>query len=104
MRITLQVQAVLAEMMRSPRDQHYGLELVRATEMKSGTLYPILRRLEEAGWIEGSWEEVDPAQVGRPPRRFYRLTGEGVQAARTSLAESARRVGWMTQPQTGEMA
>ena len=94
---------MLAEMLRAPGDEHYGLQLVRATGLKSGTLYPILRRLEEAGWVVGSWEEIHPAKVGRPARRFYQLTGEGARAARLSLVESARRFRRIPQLRTSDL-
>jgi len=104
MRMTLQVQSVLAEMLRAPNGEHYGLELARATGLSSGTLYPILRRLEEAGWISGAWEAIDAAEVGRPPRRFYRLTRVGARGAQASLAESARRLGWIPDTASGDFA
>jgi DNA-binding PadR family transcriptional regulator len=95
MRMTLQVQSVLAEMLRAPRSEHYGLELARATGLKSGTLYPILRRLEEAAWISGAWENIDTTEAARPRRRLYRLTHIGARSAQASLADSARRLGWV---------
>jgi DNA-binding PadR family transcriptional regulator len=51
----------------------------------SGTVYPLLRRLEDKGWLSSRWEDVDPAAAGRPRRRLYRLTGEGEAAARAEL-------------------
>lgn len=59
----------------------YGFELMEATGLPGGTVYPILRRLERRGALEGSWEEAAAARAdGRPPRRYYRLTpvGEGL--------------------------
>jgi DNA-binding PadR family transcriptional regulator len=53
----------------------YGLELAAATGLKSGSLYPILARLDERGLAESRW--LDPEQPGRPPRHAYRLTGAG---------------------------
>ncbi len=61
--------------------EHYGLELAKAAGLKSGTLYPILARLEAAGWIQGSWERIDPRAEGRRRRRYYKLTSSGVFAA-----------------------
>src|SRR5439155_6277065 len=66
---------------------HYGLDLMRGTGLPSGTLYPILHRLQEAGWLASRWEEIDPVEESRPARRYYRLTAEGVAAARQALAE-----------------
>jgi PadR family transcriptional regulator, regulatory protein PadR len=44
-----------------------------------------VRRLR-AGWVDARWEEIDAAAAGRPARRYYRLTRDGVAAARTELA------------------
>jgi len=45
--------------------------------MFSGTLYPILDRLEKAGWLEGYWEEESAPDLGRPRRKLYSLTPSG---------------------------
>ena len=55
----------------------YGYDLCRALDLKAGTVYPILRRLDERGLVETTWEE-DPPQ-GRPPRHLYRLSAGGAQ-------------------------
>ncbi|GAA0266166.1 PadR family transcriptional regulator [Cryptosporangium japonicum] len=87
MRITVPTARVLAALLADPDADHYGLELMQAAGLASGTLYPILRRLTEAGWLTASWEDVDPAEAGRPARRYYRLTAEGATEARRALAE-----------------
>jgi len=69
--------------MQRPRAWHYGYDLSRTTELKSGTLYPILMRLCDRGVLESKWQP--PAQEGRPPRHMYRLTAAGVAFARDSL-------------------
>jgi DNA-binding PadR family transcriptional regulator len=53
----------------------------------SGTIYPILQKLQAAGWVSSSWEEGDPAALGRPVRRYYLLTPDGAEQARQQLAE-----------------
>ncbi len=73
-------------LLEDPPVERYGLELMRATGQPSGTLYPILARLQEAGWVRAGWEDVDPSVEGRPARRYYSLTAEGAAAARTELA------------------
>lgn len=85
-RLTPAVTRVLAAFLTDPAVARYGLDLMRATGCPSGTLYPILTRLEEAGWVESHWENLDPSAVGRPPRRYYRLTPAGTTAARAGLA------------------
>ncbi|MGW4664070.1 PadR family transcriptional regulator [Streptosporangium sandarakinum] len=54
----------------------YGLEVCRMTGLGSGTVYPILTRLERIGWVRAYWQEDDPPARG-PRRRLYELTGEG---------------------------
>lgn len=64
----------------------YGFEIIDVTGLKAGTVYPILRRLEEEGLVRSSWEEASAARAeGRPPRRNYRMTGEGERVAREAL-------------------
>jgi PadR family transcriptional regulator PadR len=93
MRMTMATQRVLHAMLESAPRERYGLELMRATGLKSGTLYPILGRLEENGLAESRWEEVDSSAEGRPRRRLYRLTPNGVASASDTIAETARMLG-----------
>lgn len=58
----------------------YGYELSSLTGIKSGTLYPLLIRLEAQGYLEAEWQQ--PTASGRPPRHAYRLTASGQQLAR----------------------
>ncbi len=70
--------------MDSPRKWHHGYELSKATELMSGTLYPILMRLSERGFLEDKW--LPPEEAGRPPRHAYRLTSKGVAHAKEQFA------------------
>lgn len=66
----------------------HGFDIAAATGLRGGTVYPILRRLERAGLVEGRWE--DPAlgrEEGRPARRYYSLRG----SAAPVLEEAKRR-------------
>src|SRR5579859_43008 len=74
---------VLDALTRRPRDWQYGYELSQSTELKSGTLYPLLMRLSDRGLLESHWQPA--AQPGRPPRHVYRLTAAGASFARESL-------------------
>src|SRR5215470_12500446 len=76
-----QTRQVLDALGGEPEAWRHGYDLLRETGLKSGSLYPILIRLAERGWLEASWEPDAPP--GRPPRHLYRLTGEGVRALRT---------------------
>jgi DNA-binding PadR family transcriptional regulator len=73
-RLTTTTRLVLAAL-RDTDKPVWGFEICRRTGLKSGTIYPILGRLAEHGWVE-SWDETDP-HPGRPPRRFYQLTERG---------------------------
>jgi DNA-binding PadR family transcriptional regulator len=91
-RATAAVAKVLAAFLEDPAVDRYGLDLMRASGHPSGTLYPILTRLQRAGWIEAEWVEVDPAAAGRPARRYYRLTPDGAVAARDEIAALQRQL------------
>lgn len=85
---------VLHALLESAPGDTYGLELIRVTGLKSGTLYPILDRLETSAWVESRWEDVDPSDAGRPRRRLYRLTPNGVIHAREAMKEMAMMFGF----------
>ncbi|TQS44321.1 PadR family transcriptional regulator [Cryptosporangium phraense] len=87
LRVTVAVATVLRVFTDDIAEPRYGYELMGLTSFASGKLYPILARLEAAGWIEGSFEDIDKAAEGRPPRKQYTLTPGGVRAARQALAE-----------------
>ena len=90
--MTTQTQMVLAALLADPAGTHYGLEISRAANLPSGTLYPILARLEQAGWVESEWEQIDPSAAGRRARRYYRLTGVGERVARRELKTTVERL------------
>ncbi|MGF7123795.1 PadR family transcriptional regulator [Rhodococcus sp. AG1013] len=75
--------AVLAEL-SSSAGPIWGLQIVRETGRPAGSVYPILARLEEAGWVESAWE-TDQAHSG-PRRRYYTLTDDGRARATAMLA------------------
>ena len=57
--------------------ESYGFQIMDATGLPSGTVYPALRRLEAAGFIESGWSHRRVEQSGGPPRKHYRLTRQG---------------------------
>lgn len=63
-----------------------GSKIATLSALASGTLYPILIRLEEAGWIKSEWDKQEEGNT-KPRRRLYSLTGFGVQRARKEAAE-----------------
>ena len=90
-RMTLATQLVLGVLLADPSSDHYGLQLSDRAGLPSGTIHPILARLEVLGWLESSWEEIDPRVEGRPARRYYRLSASGAESARSALARVPRR-------------
>jgi PadR family transcriptional regulator, regulatory protein PadR len=82
-------QLVLRTMLADPGWAMYGLELLSATGLRAGTLYPLVARLERAGLLESAWE---PAAEGRPRRRHYRLTRDGAAFAERTAFRPALRL------------
>lgn len=78
-------RTVLAVLLEAGDRWSHGYELVRLADVKSGTLYPLLIRLEAQGYLEAEWQQ--PTEGGRPPRHAYRLTASGVQLARANPPE-----------------
>ncbi len=79
--------AVLCLLAADPAAWRYGYDIARETGLRSGTLYPLLLRLAERGYLDTQWEP-DPPE-GRPRRHLYRLTASG--AARAAELAPARR-------------
>jgi PadR family transcriptional regulator PadR len=89
--MTLQTQLVLRALLEDPSKERYGLALCELVGLPSGTIYPILARLEQLRWVESFWEDADRHVVeGRPRRRYYRLTPDGAEHAGHALASSYR--------------
>ena len=64
----------------------YGFDIMDTTGLASGTVYPVLSRLQRDGLVESSWEDEAPAtDEGRPARRYYELTLEGSRALTEAL-------------------
>ena len=87
-RITKQLLKVLEALLVDPRREWYGLELMDATKLSSGTLYPILHRLVQDGWL--ARQGGQRSDRGGPGRRLYVLTGIGEQAASRIVEERLR--------------
>ena len=83
MRVTYPTAIVLLAVSRGVV---YGFDIMDTTGLQSGTVYPILRRLEAAGMVRSRWEAVANARdEQRPPRRYYQVTGAGSRALRSAL-------------------
>ncbi|MFF0009563.1 PadR family transcriptional regulator [Streptomyces tibetensis] len=94
-RLTKSVIGVLNALMAATEDKPaWGLSICADADLGPGTVYPILERLTDHGWVT-SWDEAEP-HPGRPARRYYRLTENG--RARTQAALEARRNRIPTRP------
>jgi PadR family transcriptional regulator, regulatory protein PadR len=66
----------------------FGFDIVDITGMPGGTVYPALRRLEDAGYLRSAWEPERVAYAEqRPRRRYYEVS----KAGRAALAEAVKR-------------
>jgi PadR family transcriptional regulator, regulatory protein PadR len=84
-----QTVAVLDALAAKPSDWSYGYDLCRALGLKAGTVYPILIRLAERGYVETAWEQE--VTQGRPPRHLYRLSTAGAEHVRELRRSEAER-------------
>jgi DNA-binding PadR family transcriptional regulator len=86
--MTLPTQAVLGALLAA-EGEVFGLEIVRTSGLGAGTIYPILQRLQTAGWVTARWEPAGQAHIeGRPPRRYYHLTNRGHARAVNALGSA----------------
>lgn len=92
LRISPQTLSLLDALLTHPMRWHHGYALSQQTGLASGTLYPILMRLEKRKWLETRWEDAGP--VGRPPRHLYRLTADGREWAREEMQDARARKIW----------
>ncbi|MDY7102134.1 MAG: helix-turn-helix transcriptional regulator [Actinomycetota bacterium] len=89
MRRTHNLIQILNAILDTDGDRVWGYDLQKRAAVRSGALYPVLRRLHEQGWLEDGWE--DPAEIAeaRPPRRYYTVTPDGHARIRELLADAA---------------
>ena len=91
-RVTVAVARVLREFVADASEPRYGYELMQLTGFPSGKLYPILARLQQAGWVSREREDIDPADMRRPARYLYRLTPGGAEAAWSELTVLTKQI------------
>lgn len=87
MRLSLQTVSLLSVLKENATSWSYGYDLSKTTGIKSGTLYPLLARLHNEGWLETKWTQ--PQEPGVPPRHLYRLTPTGSKEAVKILSAKA---------------
>ncbi|MBK8248825.1 MAG: helix-turn-helix transcriptional regulator [Gemmatimonadetes bacterium] len=98
-RLTRTATRTLVAFLDAPRSWRHGYDLMKLADVSSGTLYPLLARLTEDGWLESRWEESE--FQGRPPRQLYRLTATGRAEARTALERADAN--WLRLPNPSEV-
>jgi len=81
---------VLKAFVDRPGKSLYGYEIMQIAGISSGTMYPLLLKLEEQGLVASNWENADPTSEGRPRRRLYRITAEGQR----TIADTLTAFGW----------
>ncbi|MFE8016129.1 PadR family transcriptional regulator [Streptomyces antibioticus] len=84
-RMTLPTITVLDVLTNAAGEDVHGLEICSRAKLGTGTVYPMLSRLEKAGWVSARWEEDETWQEAateswRPRRRYYKVTGAGKAA------------------------
>ncbi len=87
--MTVPLERVLRAFLDDPTAPRYGYDLMKAASLQSGTLYPLLARLEHQRLVASAWET--PQHEGQRPRKYYRLTSEGIRVARLELAQASRQ-------------
>jgi DNA-binding PadR family transcriptional regulator len=87
-RSTGPTRAVLRVLLDHPDDGTYGYAIKQVTGLPSGSVVPILKRLQTRGWVR-SRQEPAAAAVDRPRRTYYRLTAAGRREAAVLLARHA---------------
>jgi DNA-binding PadR family transcriptional regulator len=75
----------------------HGWQIMKDTKRSGPTIYGVLDRLEDLGWITSHWEALEPDE-SRPRRRLYRLTDEGRSGAREVLAARRPQEAALTEP------
>jgi PadR family transcriptional regulator, regulatory protein PadR len=89
MKLTGPLERVLRAFLADPSVPRYGYDLMKASGLPSGTLYPLLSRLQEQRLVTSAWEPAGTDSSGRPARRYYWLTDEGIETGRQELARAS---------------
>ena len=102
--MTAPLLKLLDALLADPSADFWGFELMKETGLASGTMYPLLARLESLGWLASGW---DADSRSGPRRRYYRLTRNGAISARQALAEARSKTrpgsrGGFLKPALGE--
>ena len=81
-------EQVLVALVAEPTRDHHGAQLLGATGLSAGRVYPVLARLESLQWVDSGWDMPTGHEQGWPRRRYYRLSDQGLAMARGALASA----------------
>jgi DNA-binding PadR family transcriptional regulator len=90
-RVTDALLIILWVLLQRPDDEHYGYAIAKETGLTGARVQQTLARLEAEEWLTSRVETIDPHEAGRRPRKLYKFTASGVQAAAALVAEHAPR-------------
>jgi PadR family transcriptional regulator len=92
-RLSHQTLQILKVFLDGPSEGLAGSDIWKKLGLFSGTVYPILMRLDGAGWLKSDWEKLPAEMLGRPRKRIYQLTPDGYNKAREAFAALDVQVG-----------
>lgn len=98
MRVTGPTLKVLSLFLERHPEALSGADIINEKRILSGTLYPLLDRLAASGVLYGKWEDVDPSTAGRPKKKLYKLTANGVLRASQVVQEHGIAVPGKSRP------
>ena len=105
MKTTYALVSIAVTLMSDPGGRHWGYSLSRSSGIRSGVMYPLLRRMLDEEWLADGWEDQqEAARDNRPPRRYYQLTSKGraeLSAILSRAAADRRFAGLLTRPEPG---
>ena len=101
MKLTGALERLMRALLADPSARRYGYDLMKAARLPSGTLYPMLARLQDQGLVTSEWELVRDDANGRPPRKYYQLTGEGIRELAQAARATPRSMHGTAQPAPG---
>lgn len=96
--MTRSTREILVAFIGHPTQDQHSADICAETGLSSGTVYPVLARLEALHWVDGGWEQPTVHQQGWPRRRYYRLSPYGLAMARGALAGARAEPFWRLRP------
>jgi DNA-binding PadR family transcriptional regulator len=87
--MTPPTRLVLRALLDDPTRELHGPQICESAGLPGGTIHSILARLENIGWLDSRWGEVEPSERGRPRRRYYRLNPNSIATVQAALARAS---------------